>query len=130
MKDYYNEVSHGAFSVSPGPAGVVGWFAATRVHDYYGDMHGKVRAAELVKEAVLAADPYVDFSKYDNDHDGIVDTVMIVHQGRGAEESRDSTDIWSHKWSLPEPAWGRYADGVWINTYTIQPENAGSRSAR
>ncbi len=123
MKDYYNEVSYGAFSVSPGPAGVVGWFAATRVHDYYGDTHGKVRAAELVKEAVLAADPYVDFSKYDNDHDGIVDTVMIVHQGRGAEESRDSTDIWSHKWSLSGAGVGAvYADGVWINTYTIQPE--------
>lgn len=123
MKDYYNEVSYGAFSVSPGPAGVVGWFAATRVHDYYGDMHGMERAAELVKEAVLAADPYVDFSKYDNDHDGIVDTVMIVHQGRGAEESRDSTDIWSHKWSLSGAGVGAvYADGVWINTYTIQPE--------
>ncbi len=125
LKDYYEEISYGAFSVSPGPAGVTGWFTARNGHDYYGDRNGTYRAAELVKEAILAADPYVDFSKYDNDHDGIVETVMIVHQGRGAEESGDLRDIWSHQWYLSSAGLGSvYTDGVRIDSYVIQPETS------
>ncbi|MDD2202229.1 MAG: M6 family metalloprotease domain-containing protein [Firmicutes bacterium] len=118
LKDYYEEISYGAFSVSPGPAGVTGWFTAAEGHDYYGYMHGNTRAKELVTEAILAADPYIDFSKYDNDGDGYVDTVMIIHQGAGAEASRDYTDIWSHKGWLPAVL----VDGVTIDSYIIQPE--------
>lgn len=118
LKDYYEEISYRAFSVSPGPAGVTGWFTAANGHDYYGYMHSHMRAKELVTEAILAADPLIDFSKYDNDGDGYVDTVMIIHQGAGAEASGDHSDIWSHKGWLPEVR----VDGVRINSYIIQPE--------
>ncbi|MCX5899935.1 MAG: hypothetical protein NTX06_04225, partial [Proteobacteria bacterium] len=34
MKDYYEEVSYGAFTVSPGPGGIAGWYKASKPHDY------------------------------------------------------------------------------------------------
>jgi M6 family metalloprotease-like protein len=80
----------------------------------------------------------VDFSQYDNDGDGYVDGVIVVHQGTDEAAGNGSpTDIWSHMWSLNGgqywmgcPAWmtpcGEYItnDGVKVNTYTIQAEVA------
>ena len=63
------------------------------------------------------------FSQYltlvDNDNNGYVDALNIVHAGAGAEEG-NSSYIWSHSWQL-----GNYAtecNGVTINNYVIQPE--------
>lgn len=123
MRDYYEEISYGTFTVSSGPNGVQGWFRASNQHDYYGNQYGVQKAAELVKEAVLAADPFMDFSWYDNDGDGRVDVVMVVHQGTGAEASGNPTDIWSHRWSLSGAGVGAVIlDGVTIDDYVIQPE--------
>jgi len=123
MKDYYEEVSYGKFSVSGGPAGVQGWFASANGHDYYGEKWGSKRAAELVAEAVRAADAYIDFSQYDNDGDGYVDALIVVHQGMGAESTGDMSDIWSHQWYLSAAGQDDVKlDGVWIDAYTVQPE--------
>jgi len=41
------------------------------------------------------------FSKYDNDHDGIVETVMIVHQGKGSRRKAEISAIFGHiQWYL------------------------------
>ncbi|HUT84484.1 MAG TPA: immune inhibitor A domain-containing protein, partial [Thermodesulfobacteriota bacterium] len=60
MKDYYEEVSYGAFSVSSGPGNIVGWYTASNTHDYYGAAVGEVGndalPGDLVYEAVKAAD--------------------------------------------------------------------------
>ena len=40
----------------------------------------------------------VDFAPYDNDGNGFVDAFIVVHAGRGAEETGNENDIWSHKW--------------------------------
>ncbi|MEA4882459.1 MAG: M6 family metalloprotease domain-containing protein [Clostridia bacterium] len=125
FKDYYREVSYGRFTVSSGPAGVQGWFTSSQNHDYYGRNIGMERGAALVREAILAADPYIDFSDYATS--GVVPTVMIVHQGQGAEESGNRSDIWSHQWSLLGAGVGVvYADGVWIDSYAIQPERTAT----
>jgi M6 family metalloprotease-like protein len=127
MNDYYKEVSYGVFSVSSGPSGVSGWHTASAGHDYYGQndsMGYDMYPAQLVKEAVLAADAAgFDFSQYDNDGDGKVDVVNIVHQGPGEEESGNANDIWSHSWSLSSAGVGSVSvDGVTVNDYVIQPE--------
>jgi len=127
MNDYYREVSYGAFSVSSGPSGVSGWHTAAAGHNYYGqnDSSGyDMYPAQLVKEAVQAADAAgFDFSQYDNDGDGKVDVVNVIHQGSGEEESGVSNDIWSHRWTLTSAGVGSVsADGVTIDDYTIQPE--------
>ena len=46
--------------------------------------------------------PAVDFGPYDNDGNGFVDAFVVVHAGRGGEETGNSGDIWSHKWVLPD----------------------------
>lgn len=130
MKDYYEEVSYGAFSVSSGPSGVSEWHTAANGHDYYGQnfLGFDEFPAELVKEAVLAADAAgFDFSQYDNDGDGKVEVVNIVHQGSGEEESGVATDIWSHSWSLTYAGVGSVSvDGVTVDDYVIQPERWSS----
>jgi M6 family metalloprotease-like protein len=143
MKDYYEEVSYGAFSVSPGPSGIVGWHQASNNHDYYGtDVGGEGDDAwpgDLVYEAVVAADAAgFNFAAYDEDGDCYVDVVAIVHQGSGQEASPAATDIWSHRWTLNSAQyWGRSNYGeyttndtctadpmkkVKVNDYIIQPE--------
>ncbi|HUT55057.1 MAG TPA: M6 family metalloprotease domain-containing protein, partial [bacterium] len=129
MKQYYQEVSYGALNLSAGPSGAAGWYAAANGHDYYGNVNGTARAAALAREAIIAADAAIDFSQYDNDGDYLVDTVIIVHQGRGAEESGNNNDIWSHHWSLLGAGVGlAILDGVIINDYVIQPEKYGTSS--
>ena len=140
MKDYYEEVSYGTFSISPGPAGVVGWYTAANTHDYYGinDAQGWDKwPGDLVYEAVAAADTTVDFSAYDSDGNCYVDVVGIVHQGTGEEVGESSTDVWSHSWDLAGARYAGYShygayttddsdaacpDGYIINDYIIMPE--------
>jgi len=123
MADYYSEVSYGNLTLT---GNVVGWVTADYGHDYYGeDIEGDdAHPAELVREAVEKADPYFDFSSYDNNGDGYVDCVIIIHQGTGQEASDNSYDIWSHRWSLSSSGVGSYTtdDGVIVNDYAIQPE--------
>jgi len=139
MKAYYEEVSYGAFSVSPGPAGIQGWHTLSKGHDYYGsdDASGDDQwPGDLVYESVALTDGAVDFSAYDQDGDCYVDVVNIVHQGSGEETGGPSTDIWSHRWSLSGAEYyGRSNYGAYttndvcpaggfikINDYVIQPE--------
>jgi immune inhibitor A len=137
LKDYYEEVSYGAFSVTPGTAGVTGWYNAANAHDYYGqnDASGyDSHPAELVIETVSAADAAIDFSEYDADGDCYVDAVVIVHQGSGEEAGGPTGDIWSHQWDLFSAEYFGDGTGVYttndvaacgnikIKDYVIQPE--------
>ena len=106
FKEYYEEVSGGAFTVTPGPSGVQGWYTAVNGHDYYGQPSGwgppDKWPGELAYEAVAQADAAVDFSAYDADGDCVVDLVAIIHQGPAQEASAATADIWSHSWSLSD----------------------------
>lgn len=119
VRDYYFEISEGQLELE---FEVVGWYTAAEDHDYYGyDLWRKGNDAhpqELVAEAVEASDPFIDFSRFDNDGNGSVDNVIVIHQGTGQEMSGEATDIWSHSWSINSVQ----KDGVWISSYTIQPE--------
>lgn len=116
FNDYFNEVSYGQFnSITT----VAGWYTASNNHDYYSYNNGFAVAEELVIETIAAAEAAgFDFSSFDNDGDGYVDVVNIVHAGPGAEEG-DLTNIWSHRSWLSNPV--QY-DGVYIRDYTFNPE--------
>lgn len=91
MVDYYNEVSYGQFGVSPGPAGVRGWYTAPYKHD-------DVKVGDLVVAAIKAADEEgVNFAPYDQDGDCLLDTVNIVHQGSSTD---DFYDLMTMGWTL------------------------------
>ena len=117
--DYFQEVSYGQFIPS---TDVMGWYMANESYTVYGDgaPDGYNMVRIMIRDAVNeACTNGVDWSIYDNDNNGYVDALNIVHAGAGAEEG-NSSYIWSHSWQL-----GNYAtecNGVTINNYVIQPE--------
>lgn len=119
FRDYFDGMSRGQLILS---TDVFGWYVAANNYLYYGEDNGDNVARELVAEAVDAAEAAgVDFSQYDNDGDGYVDGITVVHSGPGAEEGAQTEYIWSHRWSLGT-FYSRSYDGVIINSYNICPE--------
>ena len=119
FRDFYQEISYGQFlPVSE----VTNWITAPHHHDYYAysDPNGYNHVKELVRAMVDSMEASgFDWALYDNDGDGYVDALNLLHQGAGAEQG-DHSNIWSHKWSLGSLA-VQY-DGVTINSYTMNPE--------
>ncbi len=91
LNDYYSAVSYGTLDiVTVDLPSSIGWCTMPQTYAYYVDGNYGTgtypnNARKLAEDAVLLADPLVDFSQYDNDGDGWVDTVFIVHAGQGAE---------------------------------------------
>ncbi len=63
----------------------------------------------------------VDFSQFDNNNDGVMDALYVIHAGYGEEYiGAPSWYIWSHSWSLS--TYARTYDGVIIDDYATSPE--------
>jgi immune inhibitor A len=60
--------------------------------------------AGMALEAVPQADPAVDFSDYDNDGDGAVDFLLVIHSGPGREATLDDCHVHSHYFGLATAA--------------------------
>ncbi|WP_260631181.1 hypothetical protein [Bacillus sp. S/N-304-OC-R1] len=118
-----------------------------------GNENGDAHMGEFIRDLLKVADEQIDFSQYAEN--GEVPNVFIVHEGAGAEFSRDPAQIWSHKWSLLSALYyGKYYetgkpadvyagmnqadwinktiaedmtyDGVIVNNYNIQPAIGGN----
>jgi immune inhibitor A len=127
LKEFYLENSYGNLIVE---GDVSGWYRASQSTKYYtnfcdgstgfGDYpHNAYRLAE---EAIALADPYVDYSQYDNNSDGYVDGVFIVFAGLSYIDSRSYCDIWPHMSGVGP----FFLDGVYIDSYSIEPEESSS----
>ncbi|PAE24827.1 hypothetical protein CHI10_10825 [Bacillus sp. 7894-2] len=118
-----------------------------------GNVNGDAHTGEFIRDLLKAADDQVDFSKYAEN--GEVPNVFVIHEGTGAEFSRDPAQFWSHKWNIlsalyygkyyetgqpapvkegmAEEAWINKTvkedmtyDGVIVNNYNIQPGIGGN----
>jgi immune inhibitor A len=134
FRDYYREVSRGQFDVE---GTVTRWYTAPQPYSFYnvgadpGFGNPPGNAQGMVADAVLLADPDIDYSQFDNDgpdgvpnsgdDDGFVDGLFLVHAGAGGEEV-GGTAIRSHKWNLPT---GVEVDGVRVSAFTMEPEEFG-----
>ncbi|MGQ9849561.1 MAG: M6 family metalloprotease domain-containing protein, partial [Aggregatilineaceae bacterium] len=126
VRGYYREVSYGLLDIiTLNLPSAVGWRTAPQTYSYYVNGQSCLgsyprNCQRLTEDVVALVDPVVDFSRYDNNGDGYVDTVFIIHSGTGAEASGGSGNIiWSHSWwTYNEP----YVDGVWVGSYTTEPE--------
>ncbi|UCD36956.1 MAG: choice-of-anchor D domain-containing protein [Fidelibacterota bacterium] len=125
MRDYFQVISYGTLDiVTVDYPGAIGWSRAPQTYAYYVDgQHGfgdyPQNAQKLVEDVVAIVDPVVDFSQYDNDGDGYVDALFVVHSGPGAEFTGSNYDIWSHAWQTVNTP---YVDGVYVDRYSMEPE--------
>ena len=128
VKEFYAEATHGLVDIT---GDVVGPYRMPHTLNWYANGNfginrppvagGTTRARDLAHDAAAAADPAVNFAPYDNDGNGFVDAFIVVHSGSGGEETGNSGDIWSHKWTLPSV----YAtDATQIFAYLTIPEDA------
>ena len=123
VKEYFADVSGGRIDIQ---GEVVGPYRMPQTIAAYAGADNGVQAATpnartLANDALTAANPHLDFGPYDNDGNGYVDAFIVVHAGRGAEETGAAADIWSHKWVLPSE---RSVDGTKVYAYLTIPEDA------
>ena len=125
VKEYFTDVSGGLVEIV---GEVVGPLRMQETMEWYangnfgiGNPTGDPRAHFLAENAAREADGVTDLRPYDNDGDGYVDAFVVVHAGRGGEETGDPGDIWSHKWVLPQEY---AADGTKVFAYLTIPEDA------
>ena len=125
LHDYYNKVSYGNLDiVTLNLPSAVGWVTAPQTYAYYvnnsnGEGNYPRNTQKLVEDIVNIVNPQIDFSQYDNDGDGYVDALFILHSGPGAEFTGQNYDIWSHSWATSTP---QNLDGVKVYRYSIEPE--------
>lgn len=149
VRDYYADLSAGAYSIT---GEVLGWVKVTNSVWYYGAdglpgarscslrpanqgaIAGAGDARSLVIDALKsarAAYPSFDWASYDQDGDGFIDRLWIIHAGLGEEDnpgllyrtSYGEGGMWSHSWSLASPY--QVVPGVSAYSYIMMPENAG-----
>ena len=123
VKEYFADVSGGLIDIQ---GEVVGPYRMPQtIAAYAGGDNGlqsaRPNARTMADDAVTLAEADVDFTPYDNDGNGFVDAFIVVHAGRGGEETGAPADIWSHKWVLPAE---RAVDSTKIFAYLTIPEDA------
>lgn len=115
MADFYDQASYGRLAVTPATDtsgasnGVVGWLTLNRNHPNFQDTFDSSEEA-LTRDAILAADPYVDFGSFDTSGDGYLqpDELHIVVIAAGYETSYGGTggscspSIWGHMSGLSD----------------------------
>ena len=119
VHDYFKDNSMGRFApefdvVGPVEVG----YASTYVNQ-------SSAAQTLMRAACEAADPIVDFSKYDANEDGVVDMVYFIFAGAGSNFSGNNTRLlWPHASNLV----GASFDGISMGRYACSTELYGSEN--
>ncbi len=127
VRHYYREASYSQLDiVTVNLPSSMGWMMAPQTYSYYVNGENGVNpdsypnnAQKLVEDLVALVDGSVDFSRYDNDDNGFVDVLMVIHAGPGAEFTGSNDDMWSHQWQVYPRLTN---DGVYVSNYTMQPE--------
>ncbi|HES58560.1 MAG TPA: M6 family metalloprotease domain-containing protein, partial [Firmicutes bacterium] len=120
---YYDKSSYQQLNID---GDVYGWHTASKNRDYYHPLDNNSystdteRRQELIWEAIMAADAAgADFSKYDNDGDGVMDEFAVLWTGpHGA---------WASFWWGYHTGWsgsGSVVDGVRPGNYSWQWERS------
>ncbi|MBI5835052.1 MAG: M6 family metalloprotease domain-containing protein, partial [Armatimonadetes bacterium] len=114
MHDFYARASHGQvdFSGTVVNNGVTDWFRASQTKAYYEANNG----AGLLREIILAADPYIDYSQFDENADGVIEHLIIIWAG---PDTGWGTFFWPHASGINVAT----ADGVRTGGYNFVQED-------
>lgn len=123
-RDFYISSSAGLFAPE---FVVVGPITLPQTADYYGSdaPQRDAKVAEALRDACLAADADVDFSRFDSDGDGYVDNIFYFYAGHGQADNPTAVNtIWPHSANLEDAGIALTLDGVKINNYACSNELA------
>lgn len=155
VRHYFREVSYNQLSLDPaaeseGTAndGVVGWVRVGATHPNYG-FGSSTAMQQLTRDAILAANPYVNFSAFDTNGDNKISTtelhvVVIVagyEQSYGGTAQSPTPNVWGHQYScgtyapicdgkkVADSTVGGYTQfGEWMKANDDPPPNTGFAS--
>ena len=118
VKDVYLENSYGQMTLD---SDISPWIQVSGTEAYYANNAGGDSTLwEALNEALSILDQTTDFSQYDSDSDGYIDSIAFIHSGYGAEWGGVLTRIWSHRWAIQIPTGGwQSAEGVRVFDYHI-----------
>ncbi len=107
--DFFEEVSYGDLDIqgtvdNQGPNN--GWYTAPNTRNYYRD----TSIMEFMLFAAQSIDPHTDFSDYDSDNDGYVDSFIVYYP-----YAEFAGGLWPHMSS----GMNYYADGVVVDIHYI-----------
>lgn len=117
FRDFYLENSYGKLDIT---TTVSRWVTLPYAKEYY----GSDRAIEMIQHGlnILVSNGELDLRDFDNDGDGVLDGLAVIHQGAGQEYTGGANDIWSHSSII----YGMSFNGVQVRRYTIEPELLGT----
>jgi len=125
IKDVYLENSYGQMTLD---SSISGWIDVNNTESYYANGQSGLTSKtwEALKDALSQLDQTVDFSQYDADGDGYIDSITFIHSGYAAEWGQtdvygavQANRIWSHRWAI-QPAWISN-EGIKVFDYHISP---------
>lgn len=134
MTDYYLENTRGRLVLA---GEVLGWYRMPERYSTYvagsaGLSFYPRNTQGMVRDAVRAADPDINYGLFDSDGpDGVADTgdddkrvdlLLVMHTGSGNEGSSSPQELRAVAWFLPEP---QYMDGVNVTEFAIVPWSGG-----
>jgi immune inhibitor A len=98
--NYYSEVSYSRYI----PNGEIhGWYRAPQNSDYYVNNNNGLgyypRNAQGLTEDVIniaSNDPTINWASFDNNNNGYIDNIIIIHSGSEAAYTGRTTDFWAH----------------------------------
>jgi len=127
VQDYYSHASDYQFTMTPAAEnfstsndGMIGWINLGYPHPNPG-RNTDERNQKIVRDALLAADEFVDFSQFDRNYDDYISSqelhlVIMVAGYEASASGSSSPSIWAHRWSL----FGTYSapllDGVIVGS--------------
>lgn len=128
VRDYYKFASQGQLDYI---SDVYGPYTSKFPMRYYGantySGGNDANPLELCVEAIKSLPTDIDYSRYDNDGDGLVDNVHIIFAGYGEEAGGSSDAIWAHEFpyriSLDNEV------GFSVEGYSCSPELSGNYGA-
>src|SRR5262249_27543677 len=104
-RTFYYANSLGNFTIT---YTVTDWVTLPQTQAYYNSNTGR-----LVGDAAVAANSQIDFSQFDEDGDGYVNDVVIIHSGGDQASGCTPNCIWSHMSYGNRQA----VDGVYVSAY-------------
>lgn len=130
VRDYYDEVTRSTVTIATvNLPSTTGWQHASQTMAYYANNQYGMgntfpqNAAGYVVEALGQVDPLVNFANYDNDGDGAIDSLLVIHAGTGGEWSKNPNHIQSHASYISRMGGTPPTlDGVLVDRYVTVPE--------